>query len=305
MLNRLRRWLLGDSPKMIGVYWGNQGTCAAYWPSRGMPCVAFEPASSLGNMPSWESVIRRIEVMAGIGRKDFSLAIALNADDVFLRAMSVPPGLSDQQLEQVAIVEAVANIPVPPEEICLDFVRMNGTDNQNEEVRLAFCRRERMDQILACAEEVALPAWVVDRDVQALHDMVQIERLSTDAEAGYPFAILLMENFPRLLICFDQLSIEVFPLRAYENTLEEEISSCWTRCRLSRSGNLNNLHQIVAIGMLYASNPQLLAKLSEKLGVETIQYKGNHTDSFPVIGEQLPPEEIRLIALGMARRELF
>ena len=305
MLNRLRRWLLGDSPKMIGVYWGNQGTCAAYWPSRGMPYVAFEPASTNGEVPSWESVIRRIEAMAGIRRKDMALAIALNADDVFLRAMSVPPGLSEQQLEQVAIVEAVANLPVPPEEICLDFVRIKGLDGQNEEVRLAFCRRERMDQILSCAEEVAVPAWVVDRDVQALHDMVQGERQSTEVEAGYPFAIFLMENSPRLLICFDQLSIEVFPLRAYENTLEEEISSCWTRCRMSRAGDVDNLRQIVVIGALYTSNFQLLARLSEKLGVETIQYRGNPTDSFPAMAEQPPPTEIRLIALGMASRELL
>lgn len=304
MHNRLVGWLIGAPPKMVGVYWGDHGSCFIYRPTVGDPLVAYEPASKTADAPIWESTLTRLEAISGVSRRNISLAIALSADDVFLRSMTVPLGLSDAQLDQIAIVEAVANLPVPPEEICLDFVREGPVDTNNEQVNLAFCRRERMDEILACAEEVSVPAWVVDRDVQAIHDAINAELADANVTLAYPFGVLLTDLSPRLLICLSASRIETYPIRLDQSSLDDEISNCWVRCRLSLSLATEQLSQIVVVGDLLETALGVLEGIAEKTGAEMVRYSPRHIDKSSLMGTQPPSPEVFLVALGMAFRRL-
>lgn len=304
MHNRLIRWLVGAPPEMVGVYWGDHGCCFVHQTSTGEPFIAYEPTSKAADAPIWDSVLRRFEAISGIPRRDISLAIALSADDVFLRTISVPPGLSDAQLDQIAIVEAVANLPVPPEEICLDFVRQGDVEKNNEQVGLAFCRRERIDEILACAEEVSVRVWVVDRDVQAIHDALIEELAITQKTLIYPFGILLTERSPRLVICLSPTTIEAYPIGHHQSALEEEIANCWIRCRMSRPATSERLERIVFVGNALEQDSVMLKNLSETMGVEAVRYAPRHIQKKLDTEGQIPSSEVFLVALGMAHRRL-
>lgn len=303
MHNRLLRWLVGSAPEVVGIYWGDRGTCAVYETEHGQRFVAYDAAIQQTDSSAWETAMRRLEVISGISRRDMCLSIALNADDVFLRSMTVPQGLSDAQLGQVAIVEAVANLPVPPEEICLDFVRSNAAQGADEMVSLAFCRREKMDELLACAEEIGVSAWIVDRDVQAIHDAIQAWWPEKNGELHYPFAVFLTDVSPRLLICLDPVAIEVYPIGSYATTLSEEITSCWTRCSMSRALPVAKLTRIVVVGDALNTMTDGLTELTEGTGIEVTHYQ-DARQAEAVVNDPVPPSETLLIAMGMAQRKL-
>lgn len=302
--NRFLRWLVGKPPETVGLYWGEYGTCAVYQPMMGQQYVVYEAATPMSELPVWEAAISRLELMCGLTREHMCLAVALDANDVFQRTMTVPTGLSDEQLDQVAIVEAVANLPVPPEEICLDFLREKTADEPNERVSLAFCRRETMDAILAAAEEVAVPVWVVDRDVQAIHDALQADCATRGVELHYPFAILLTEVRPRLLICLNALSIEVYPIGSHQTSLGTEIANCWTRCSLSRPVKLECLTQIVIVGDAPEIDTPGFKDLVGQTGARIIRPQ-DWASGNVLLSEPTPPSEILLIASGMSRRKLL
>ena len=302
MRNGLFRWLAGIPPKTVGVYCGDRGTCIAY-PSASEVLVVYDPAPETAEIPVLESVIMRLEAATGQSRRQMCLSIALNSDDVFLRTMAVPQGLSDEQLGQVAIVEAVSNLPVPPEEICLDFMREAACSNSSEQVALAFCRREKIDRLLALSEDVSVPAWFVDRDIQAIHDAIQFEWPAERGLLLYPFAILLTDILPRLLICLSPVSIEVYPIGLHETALSDEITNCWTRCRLSRAIDTEQLTRIFVVGDAFNPDSSGLPELVERTGAEITHYPVGAIGK-RCLGEVDPPPEIYLTALGMARRKL-
>jgi DNA-binding Lrp family transcriptional regulator len=238
-----------------------------------------------------------------------ALAIALDADDVFLRTITVPEGLDDAQLEQVAIVEAVSNLPVPPEEICLDFTRVT-SDDHDELIGIAFCRRERIDEILACAEEVNIPVHVVDRDVQAIHDAIADKALSEDVVIKYPFCIVLTEVSPRIIICLGPTDFEVYPIRMPLNDIEDsytslltQVGNCWTRCRMSRSIIPDALERLFMVGNVASKvkwppiNPE--ASVSKQMDILIMN---ESVEIAPA--NSFVPDEIVLIALGMSQRRL-
>jgi hypothetical protein len=302
--NHFLRWLIGSPPETVGLYWGEYGTCAVYQPAMGQQYVVYEPAMPISELPIWEAAVSRLELMSGLSRRQMCLSVALDANDVFQRTMTVPNGLSDEQLDQVAIVEAVANLPVPPEEICLDSLRDKTANAPNEIVNLAFCRRETMDAILAAAEEVGVPAWIVDRDVQAIHDALQADCTVRGVELRYPFAILLTELHPRLLICLSALSIEVYPIGLHQTSLGAEIANCWTRCSLSRPVNLERLGQIVIVGDAPEVDTPGFKDLMDQTGAKIILPPDWQSENAP-FSEPMPPSEILLVAQGMSRRNLL
>lgn len=308
MHKNLFRWIVGSPPVPVGVYWAAAGVCLAYRGSDRHPDVIFVTAGNDAEATGWREAVVRLEAASGLKQKHMAFSVALNADDVFVREMATPEGLDDRQLEHMAIVEAVANLPVPPEEICLDFVR--GHKNaQDEIVKLAFCRRERIDEILASAEEVNIPVRVVDRDAQAIHDGILEYRDPVESAIDYPCAILLYMT-QRLIICLAETEFEIYPIRMRVSgdedataTLMGQVASCWTRCKMARALPEENLRQIYLIGVLDGELSEVngITPVDSVPSLQRIKYKPWMAT---IMNDKVIPEEVLLIAVGMAVREL-
>lgn len=308
MHNKFIGWVNGRKAEPIGAYWGTSGVCLAHRASSGAIVLAYVPANKDLNTLAWEEAVLKMEVLCGLKRGRMALAVALSADDVFLRTMTIPEGLNDSQLEQVAIVEAVANVPVPPEEICLDFLR-GDEGNSDGVVRLAFCRRERVDAILAHAEEVRIPVHVVDRDIQAIHDAITVRAKYGSHKIAYPFGLFLTDISPRFVVCLGPTEFEAYPIRLPQNTDENfmddiasQLGNCWMRCRMARSKVDTTLTQVYVIGDFWA--PELQMEFSTKHNnFPVTKFPSEMAVGDITLGDQVP-EEIALIATGMANRVL-
>ena len=309
MHNRLKSWIEGRTRETIGGYWGRLGICLVNQPLDTKPVAVFVPSGKNLESSVWEEAVVKLEALGGVKRVQMALAIAIDADDVFVRTIMVPEGLDERQLEQVAIVEAVSNLPVPPEEICLDFIRGN-SDGRNEMVGMAFCRRERIDEILACAEEINIPVHVVDRDVQAIHDAIADKALSEDREIKYPYGIVLTEVSPRIVICLGPTEFEVYPIRMQSNDVQErsaslmtQLGNCWTRCRMSRANIAEVLEQVLIIGDM-SPIPNSTSDGSEVSVSKKIHNLLIGQSVEKISANNYVPDEIVLIALGMSKRRL-
>lgn len=306
MHNRLIGWINGRARETIGGYWGSLGVCLVRQSPGEKPIAVYVPIAKDAENSAWDESLIKLEAICGTKRSQMALSVALNADDMFVRTIIVPEGLDEHQLEQVAIVEAVANLPVPPEEVCLDLIRGN-VDGHNEEVKIAFCRREKIDEILASAEEVGLPVHVVDRDVQAIHDVIAHRASQAKNSVGYPFGIVLTEVLPRIAICIEPTDFEIYPIRLQQNDDEDsgaglfaQLRNCWTRCRMSRAINAAALERVYVVG---SSLPQPLTVTSADLckHIETLSI-GQSVETVAPNG--YAPDEVILIALGMTNRSL-
>lgn len=303
MHNRLTGWINGRARKNIGGYWGSQGVCLAHRAPGKKPTIVYVPASNDAGAAPWEEAVIKLEALYGITRAHMALAIAISADDVFVRSISVPVGLNEQQLEQVAIIEAVANLPVPPEEICLDFVRGTG-DGRDEAVDIAFCRRDRIDAILAEAEEIGIPVHVVDRDIQAIHDAISESAAEDGLKIEYPIGIVLTEVSPRIAIFLEPTDFEQYPIRlqltdpeALQTSLMAQLGSCWTRCRMSRERVAEVLEQVFVLGNISPPAHYPLDNVGKKIDSFTINQRVEM-----VAANGYVPDEVLLIALGMSGR---
>ena len=314
MRNRFVRWLNGTAPQPVGAYWGEAGVCLMQQNAEGLRRCVYQPPSADSTEPAISIAVEKLVSYGDALCQEISLAAAINADDVFVRPLTVPAGLSDVQLEQVAIIEAVANLPVPPEEICLDFIRGEESPTAHDEsIRLAFCRRERIDEILALAEEVPVSVSVVDRDVQALYDAVIMQRHACGQvdQIDYPFAIVLTEINPRVVICLDALSFETYPISMSASeqpdaleALRLQLSTCWTRCRMVRGDDALSLAWVTGIGISLPEVNSWLHGINSEASPDVCQLRMSELRALVPSGETLPPDEILLIAAGMTGREL-
>lgn len=308
MQNRLLEWVNGRKAVSIGTYWGGSGVCFAHRSSNGDAVLAYVPANRELNDLAWEEAILKLETRCGVKRNRMALAVALSADDVFVRTMAIQAGLDEVQLEQVAIVEAVASVPVPPEEICLDFLKGDEA-NLDGIVRVAFCRRERIDAILANAEEVRIPVHVVDRDVQAIHDAV-VERLQQGRlETIYPFGLLLTDITPRFVACIGPTDFEAYPIRLHQyldesavDTIANQLGNCWMRCKMARPKVHAEMSIIYVIGDLWGYELQA-AFANNSMNVSVEKFTIERVVDVLTANDPVP-DEVALIAAGMAGRVL-
>lgn len=316
MRNWLIRWFRGGLPQTVGVYSGEAGICLVKADALlGYRCI-YQPPTLEAEQPALKAAVQKLQALSDVESRDLTLSVALEADEVFVRPLALPSGLSDEQVEQIAIVEAVANLPVPPEEICLDFIRASDlsgdNDDGNEVVRLAFCRRERVDEILAEAEAAACTVSVIDRDLQALHDALisahDLPEIGTSF--AYPFGVITQIK-PRLLICLSPNTFETYPIQIVESTgvaaydaLRLQVTNYWNRSCMLRSDETRQLSVVLLLDGCGLEAATISAAPSPD-GAPPFRFVSNPNSQSAMVDDDIaPPLEVRLIALGMAGRRL-
>jgi len=106
------------------------------------------------------------------GTKTREVAVAVSASHVITKTITVPSGLKEQELEQQLETEADHYIPYPLEEVNLDFEVVGPSEsNANEdEVILAACRKEIVDDYIAVVERSGLQPIIIDVDAFAMEN---------------------------------------------------------------------------------------------------------------------------------------
>ena len=104
------------------------------------------------------------------GTKTRHAAVAVASSHVITKTITMPSGLRENDLESQIEMEADHYIPYPLEEVNLDFelIGPSETNPNEDEVVIAACRKEVVDDYIAGLEQTGLTPAVVDVDAFAM-----------------------------------------------------------------------------------------------------------------------------------------
>ena len=118
-----------------------------------------------GNIEKFEEVadaVRRLVKKSGTKTKNVAMALPPSA--VITKKITLPGGMSDQELEMQVETEANQYIPFPLDEVSLDFciVGPSAISGGDVDVLIAASRREKVQDIQGLAEAAGLKPVIVD-----------------------------------------------------------------------------------------------------------------------------------------------
>ncbi len=104
------------------------------------------------------------------GSKVKHVAVAVSASHVITKTITMPSGMKESDLEHQIELEADHYIPYPLEEVNLDFevIGPSETNANEDDVVIAACRKEIVDDYVAVVESPGLVPQVIDVDAFAM-----------------------------------------------------------------------------------------------------------------------------------------
>ena len=142
------------------------------------------------------------------GTKTKNAAICVAGSSVITKVISMPSGLSDEDMESQIQIEADQHIPFPLDQVAIDFEVLDEPqeDSENSNVLLAAARSEIVDNVVASLELGGLKAKVVDIEAFTIENTIELiaknfpSGVSTDviavADIGSRSTIFcVLENF--------------------------------------------------------------------------------------------------------------
>jgi type IV pilus assembly protein PilM len=98
--------------------------------------------------------------------------VAVAGSHVISKIIQMPATLNDTELHQQIELEADRYIPYPLDEVNMDFSRLGAVDvtNEQQNVLIAACRKEIVDDYLAVANGAGLQPLVVDVETYAMEN---------------------------------------------------------------------------------------------------------------------------------------
>lgn len=134
-----------------------------------------------GNIEKFDEVadaVRRLVKKSGTKTKNVAMALPPSA--VITKKITLPGGMSDQELEMQVETEANQYIPFPLDEVSLDFciVGPSATSAGDVDVLIAASRREKVQDIQGLAEAAGLKPVIID--VESYASRLATSRLITN-----------------------------------------------------------------------------------------------------------------------------
>ncbi len=110
------------------------------------------------------------------GTRTKNAAVCVAGSSVITKVISMPAGLSDDEMESQIQVEADQYIPFPLEEVAMDFEVIGESDEGSDRVNvlLAASRSEIVDNVVASIELGGLTAKVVDIEAFAIENTIKL-----------------------------------------------------------------------------------------------------------------------------------
>ena len=238
MRDKFIRWFTGVQPSMVGAWWGRAGVCLV----RAKPMdnlqrvveVVYEPCglgfvsqNDMGLSNRGEMVNALRCAAERLGGLEFTLALGIPSGDIFIKNIEIPAGLTTKQIEQISVVEAVSNLPVPPEEICADFLKQDSENAAHtERIDIAFCKRGLIDDLGIVAEDAGVVLSVVDRDIQAIHDATL---WCANVQGGlksvvYPLGILIEDDEKTFIVSRNALDHVSYVFKSTNNAVGDLVA---------------------------------------------------------------------------------
>ncbi|MDC0573436.1 pilus assembly protein PilM [Luminiphilus sp.] len=97
------------------------------------------------------------------------IAAAVSGSAVIIKTVTMPDGLSDEELEAQLAVEADQYIPYPLEEVAIDFEVLAPAANNTVTVLLVACHQQTIDARVDALEIAGLAVGIMDVEVLAMH----------------------------------------------------------------------------------------------------------------------------------------
>ncbi len=121
-------------------------------------------------------------------------AVAVAGPAVMTKVISMPGGLSDEEMLDTIESDAEQYIPYPLDEVNLDFELIGPSEKEPDrvDVLLAACRKENVDSRIAALEEAGLKARVVDIERYALENALLLV-VENDPEIDPEETVALVE----------------------------------------------------------------------------------------------------------------
>ncbi|MEN9901414.1 MAG: hypothetical protein RL651_78 [Pseudomonadota bacterium] len=321
MRDKIIRWVTGVPPCIVGAWWSRAGVCLVRAKhmndSQQLMEVVYEPC---GILPTFgadtdkshrEQMINALRCAAErMGKLPMTLALGIPSGDIFIKAIEIPAGLTPKQIEQVSVVEAVSNLPVPPEEICADFIKSNSAQSTHtERIEIAFCKRSLIDDLGIVAEDAGVVLSVIDRDIQAIHDAIcwwVNSRVGLESVA-YPFGILIQSEENTFIVARSELDHVSYVFKSIDDamgdldlatdSIQKELQAYCRRAGL-RFENGPPLKQLFLVGD--AESKEIMASGLDGLSEVTLEVK-----PLAVVKNEgsVPPAYGLMVSIGMALRK--
>lgn len=275
------------------------------------PCGTYPASESDTDLSDRGQMINALRCAAErLGDLKFTLALGIPSGDIFIKNIEIPAGLTTKQIEQISVVEAVSNLPVPPEEICADFLKLHSAPAAHtERIEIAYCKRGLIDELGIIAEDAGVAMSIVDREVQAIHDATLwcVERQSDVRPIVYPLGILIESNENAFIVSRSELDHVSYVFNNMDHaasgsveTTESAQKELQAYCR--RAGlNFETgapLQQLFVVSdgeaqSIAAFEPESLAECKVELNpISLVKAEGER-----------PPAYGLMVAMGMALRE--
>jgi hypothetical protein len=173
------------------------------------PCGTYPASESDTDLSDRGQMINALRCAAErLGDLNFTLALGVPSGDIFIKNIEIPAGLTTKQIEQISVVEAVSNLPVPPEEICADFLKPHSVPAAHtERIEIAYCKRGLIDELGIIAEDAGVVLSIVDREIQAIHDAaIWCYNSQTDIKpVAYPLGIVVESDETTFIVSRSEL----------------------------------------------------------------------------------------------------
>ena len=117
---------------------------------------------------------------------------AVSGSAVIIKTVSMPAGLSEEDLEAQLTVEADQYIPYPLDEVALDFEELGPVPGRDDQVNvlLAACRQETIESRVDAIEVAGLTPAIIDVEVLAMERAMALLRSQMPASASQTIAMV-------------------------------------------------------------------------------------------------------------------
>ena len=128
------------------------------------------------------------------GTKTKNAAICVAGSSVITKVISMPSGLSDEDMESQIQIEADQHIPFPLDQVAIDFEVLDEPqeDSENSNVLLAAARSEIVDNVVASLELGGLRAKVVDIEAFAIENTIAL--MAKNFPSGAPTDVIAVAD---------------------------------------------------------------------------------------------------------------
>ncbi len=294
-----------------------------HYAHRALPSGAIRDGSILHR----EHVIEALaQAVRDCGTPVRQAAVALPSGMVIRKTLSVPDGLSDEQLELQVDADAEQSLPFSLDELSLDFAAIGPSAGEpgNVDVMLVAARKEKIDERLSLVQEAGLRPVVVDVESQALAAAIALHfQAEADESAASVCALLqLGREISQFSVVSNGVLIFERELSVGLHKLDQETS----RRPDQAAAATQAFHQVVCqeirratqlylttadhrdIGILLLAGPAdklttLPALISERLGVRTQManpFAAMDTSASVPVGALQADASSCLVACGLA-----